>query len=322
MNFQMINVAEKAVTHRRAIAEGRIFASRQTISRIKEKSLPKGDPLPLAEAAGIMAAKRTSETLPLCHPLSLDSVRVECVVELDCVVVSCEAIAYAKTGVEMEALNGAMAALLCIYDLTKGIDPALTIEGVYLKIKEGGKSGVWVHPKEQKEPKIHPPKAEISFTGARVDVVTLSDRCSKGLATDESGPLIAEFFRGRDAQVSAVTVIPDEKSEIQRVIVGLLESRPQIICLTGGTGIGPRDVTPEAVTELGARWIPGIGELLRSSGSLQTQNAWLSRGGAAVIGSTLLLLLPGSPKAVRHGLSQVERLAKHSLGMIVGDGHP
>lgn len=146
--FHMIDVGEKPATRRRAVARGRIRMSRTAFDALRAGANPKGDVLAQAEVAGILAAKRTSELLPLCHPLALDRVRVsfELVPETCSVIASCEAAATARTGVEMEALQGVTGALLAVYDLSKAVDPVLTISDVHLGVKEGGKSGTWVHP--------------------------------------------------------------------------------------------------------------------------------------------------------------------------------
>jgi cyclic pyranopterin phosphate synthase len=146
--FHMIDVGDKAPTRRRALARGRIQMGREAFEAIAQGKNPKGDVLAQAEVAGILACKRTADVIPLCHPLPLDQVLVR--FELDpassSITAFCEAAAFAKTGVEMEALSGVTGALLAIYDLAKAVDPALTISDVHLSVKEGGKSGRWVHP--------------------------------------------------------------------------------------------------------------------------------------------------------------------------------
>lgn len=148
--FSMIDVGEKPATRRRAMAMGRIRMSPAAFRALRDGANPKGDVLAQAEIAGMLAAKRTAEVIPLCHPLPLDQVvvRFELQPEACTVVARCEAAATARTGVEMEALSGACGALLAIYDLCKAIDPVLTISEVRLQVKEGGKSGRWVHPAE------------------------------------------------------------------------------------------------------------------------------------------------------------------------------
>jgi cyclic pyranopterin monophosphate synthase len=148
-SFRMIDVGEKAPTKRRALARGRIEMSRSAFDALRTGRNPKGDVLAQAEVAGMLAAKRTSELIPLCHPLALDQVQVRFeLVDATCsVIASCEASATARTGVEMEALQGVSGALLAIYDLSKAVDPVLSISDVHLSVKEGGKSGLWVHPR-------------------------------------------------------------------------------------------------------------------------------------------------------------------------------
>jgi cyclic pyranopterin phosphate synthase len=146
--FLMIDVGEKVATRRRAQASGRIHMAPSAFQALERGTNPKGDVLAQAEVAGMLAAKRTADLLPLCHPLPLDQVAVSFQLELDaCAVIArCEASATARTGVEMEVLSGVCGALLAIYDLCKAVDPVLTISDVHLEVKEGGKSGRWVHP--------------------------------------------------------------------------------------------------------------------------------------------------------------------------------
>lgn len=151
--FAMIDVGAKPATQRTAWAEGRITMSPAAIVLVAERRLPKGDALALAEMAGIMGAKRTADLLPLCHPIPIDQILVQCVPLVDeCqVLVRATVRSHAKTGVEMEALVGVQIALLTLYDLIKAVDPALTIGAVRLTRKEGGKNGVWHHPDTRSE---------------------------------------------------------------------------------------------------------------------------------------------------------------------------
>lgn len=146
--YRMIDVGGKNVTRRRAIATGRIRLGPTAYPMVRDRSLPKGDPLVLAETAGILAAKKTADLIPLCHPLGLDHVVVA--FELDpasqSVIAFCQAATSARTGVEMEALAGVQTALLTIWDLAKQVEAGLAIDNVRLLLKEGGKSGRWIHP--------------------------------------------------------------------------------------------------------------------------------------------------------------------------------
>ncbi len=142
----MVDVADKASTHRIAIAQGRICMAPATLAIILQGNAKKGDVLGIARIAGIMAAKKTSELIPLCHPLALTRVAVEFnSSEADsCILCSAAAETIGPTGVEMEALTAVQIALLTIYDMCKAIDRGMTITDVKLLEKHGGKSGSWV----------------------------------------------------------------------------------------------------------------------------------------------------------------------------------
>ena len=146
----MVDVTDKEETLRSAEAEGWIFLPAAVLREVLEGNTPKGDVLKVAEIAGIMATKRTPELIPLCHPIRLDSVQVYCVVcaEKSGIHIVCRVRAKEVTGVEMEALQGVAEAALCIYDMCKGIDKGMTIEGIRLLNKSGGKSGTYVRGEE------------------------------------------------------------------------------------------------------------------------------------------------------------------------------
>jgi cyclic pyranopterin phosphate synthase len=142
-NARMVDVGGKAETRRTAVATGRITMSAEALAAIHEGDVPKGDVLAVARIAGIMAAKKTGELIPLCHPLALDAVTVEFAFEDDGVRTTSTASLTGKTGVEMEALTAASVALLTIYDMAKALDKGMVISGVRLLSKTGGKSGDW-----------------------------------------------------------------------------------------------------------------------------------------------------------------------------------
>jgi len=143
---RMVDVGGKAETARSATATGRIRMSPEALTAVREGSGPKGDVLAAARIAGIMAAKKTAELIPLCHPLSLDAVSVSFVFEPDAVRVTATASLTGRTGVEMEAITAACVALLTIYDMAKALDKGMVIEDVRLLEKTGGKSGAWRAP--------------------------------------------------------------------------------------------------------------------------------------------------------------------------------
>ena len=147
-SFNMIDVSSKKETFRRALASGKIYVGKEVFELIKNKQMPKGDPVTLAEVAAVLGVKKTSELIPLCHPLPIDHTATKIILidEDYSLEVYCVVSAVAKTGVEMEAIMGVNAALITIYDLSKIVNPHLKIDNVKLLIKEGGKSGLWTNP--------------------------------------------------------------------------------------------------------------------------------------------------------------------------------
>ena len=139
----MVDVGAKDVTERRAVAEGRVLMRPETLALIRDSALKKGDVLTTAEIAGVMAAKRTHELIPLCHPLMLSAVRVELslVDEPPAITIRAEVRCAGKTGVEMEALTAVSVAALTVYDMAKAVDRGMRIDAVRLREKDGGRSG-------------------------------------------------------------------------------------------------------------------------------------------------------------------------------------
>ncbi|MFI5362686.1 MAG: bifunctional molybdenum cofactor biosynthesis protein MoaC/MoaB [Elusimicrobiota bacterium] len=312
---RMADVGLKPATARRAAAVGTLRMGRRAFALLRAGRLPKGDALAAAELAGIMAAKKTPELLPLCHPLPLDSVTVDFTLDpaLPGVRVRCEAATTAKTGVEMEALTGAAVALLCVYDLVKPVDPVLELSGVRLDFKSGGKKGYWTHPHMKT-----PPKAAKTPRLGKAVAITVSDRASAGATADVSGPLLAEGLRAMGFSVNRPLLVPDETEKIEAAI-RRSAAGARVVALTGGTGLSPRDVTPEAVARVCARLIPGVGEALRAAGGPAA--AALSRSVAGQLGACVVVALPGSPGGVRDGLAVLRDLLPHAVHIARGGAH-
>ncbi|MCG8590009.1 MAG: cyclic pyranopterin monophosphate synthase MoaC [Proteobacteria bacterium] len=149
---RMVNVGDKASTHRVCVARGQVHMQSETLKRITEGEVAKGDVFAAARLAGIQAAKRTHEWIPLAHPLPLDAVEVhfEPDVEHNCLAIEARAETHWRTGVEMEALVAVSAAALTIYDMCKAVDRGMSVEAVRLVHKRGGKSGDWTRPDERR----------------------------------------------------------------------------------------------------------------------------------------------------------------------------
>ena len=151
-----------------------------------------------------------------------------------------------------------------------------------------------------------------------VAVLTLSDKGSKGERTDTSGPLIQDMLRSINAEVKFYDILPDEKELIKKKLIEYSE-KVDLILTTGGTGLSPRDVTPEATLEVIDRQVPGIAEAMRSEGLKKTSRAMLSRAVAGVRGTSLIINLPGSPKAVKENLQVILEVIPHAIEKIKGD---
>ncbi|HEX8746213.1 MAG TPA: cyclic pyranopterin monophosphate synthase MoaC [Pyrinomonadaceae bacterium] len=140
---RMVDTSRKRQTHRRAVASARVLMSAETLKAVREGRTPKGDPVETARLAGIMAAKRTAELIPLCHPLPLTDIDVRASIQEDGVYLEAEAATLAQTGVEMEALTAVSVAALTVYDMCKAVDKGMEITDVRLESKTGGKSGTY-----------------------------------------------------------------------------------------------------------------------------------------------------------------------------------
>jgi molybdenum cofactor synthesis domain-containing protein len=155
-----------------------------------------------------------------------------------------------------------------------------------------------------------------------VGILTVSDSCAEGRRQDASGPAIREILLAAGCVIGEERIVPDDQDTIGRELTRLAEGGGHdLVFTTGGTGLGPRDVTPEATAAVCDRLVPGLGELMRAQGLKKTRNAVLSRGIAGIRGKTLIINLPGSPRAVREGLEAILDVLPHALEMMRGGGH-
>ncbi len=320
----MVDTGAKVPTHRVCIAAGRLLAAPETLLAIEAGRLPKGNALPLAEAAGITAVKKTSDLLPLCHPLPIDAALIRFEFEPRSIRVFCEVRAHAKTGVEMEALSGVTAALLCLYDLAKGVDPVLELSDIHLLEKTGGKSGHWLHPDADGKArgKSDDFSENAAFQGVRAFVITLSDRCSRGEQEDRSGPRLVRQIQALGGEVIGTRILPDDAGALAATVEEVFSGHEGILLLTtGGTGVGPRDITPETFARLGGKLVPGFGERMRRIGERHTPLAALSRGEAYALNGHLAVCLPGSEKGASESLEALLPLLPHTLKILRGGNH-
>jgi len=304
--LRMIDVSEKIETLRTAKASCLLTFSPEMWSKIKEGKLEKGDVIQAARVGAINGAKSTYKNLLLCHPVSIDYIGVEVKPSYCQMEIVVEVKGIGRTGMEMEAMAGAINAALSVYDILKRHGEEVKISSLHLLEKKGGK-------REYE-------RERIPFSAA---VITVSDRASRGERTDESGKIIKEWVYENGGEVKGYEIIPDEVEEIERKVKSYaLSSTPvDLIITTGGTGPAPRDVTIKALEKIADKKMEGIGELIRRFGERKTLNAVLSSGTGYVLGKSIVVTLPGSPGGVKDSLKVLENIIFHAIKMVRGEGH-
>lgn len=302
----MIDVSAKFITLRYAKAEGHVHGAQETLQRVREKRVPKGDVIEVARAAGITAAKRCSEWIVFCHPIPLDWVEVNLTVLDESIRARAEVRSVWKTGVEMEAITAVTAALLNTYDMLKPLDDSLKISDLRVVEKRGGKAD------------FHE-ALEVPITAA---VLVISDSTFAGARKDTSGKMIRDFLNDHPVTVDTYEVLPDDDVLIAKRMRQLVdEEGVRLIFTTGGTGIGPRDMTPEATLKIIDKEMPGVSEAIRRHGRDRTPFAMHSRGIVGVRGKSLVVNLPGSSRGARESLEAIFPGLLHAFPMLDGSGH-
>jgi cyclic pyranopterin monophosphate synthase len=315
----MRDISGKQITLRTATGIGMVTCSAETIEHIKNDTLPKGNMFDVARAAAFLAAKNTSNLIPHCHPVSIDGMSVEFEIldkdkhtselgiatqELYGVVIRAQIKSIGRTGIEIEALTAISIAALTVYDLLKNIDKKLSIGPIRLLEKTGGKSG-----------------QKYFNTPPKCAVLVCSDSTFEGKREDTSGLKIIEMLTEHGITDTTYAILPDEPSQIQAQIRAWVAEDYAYVFTTGGTGLGPRDKTVEAVKAIIERDADGITEAMRVYGQMRTPLAMMSRAVAGAINETLIVTLPGSSNGVRECLEAIIPAVFHARKMMKGGGH-
>ncbi|TFB57219.1 bifunctional molybdenum cofactor biosynthesis protein MoaC/MoaB [Cryobacterium tagatosivorans] len=311
---RMIDVGHKAETSRVAVASGRFVTTRKVLTLVRADNLPKADVLATARIAGISAAKKTSELIPLCHQVPLSSVKIDFRLGEDTIEIEASAKTRGQTGVEMEALTAVTIAGLTLHDMVKAVDPGATLTDVRLDSKSGGKRGHWTRGDTSEAEQSSAPDAP----GRTARVIVASTQGAAGLREDTTGPVIAAWLGELGYDTTAPLVVAD--ADIADALATAVREQPAVIITTGGTGVSRTDETPEATAAVLDRELPGIAEALRRRGAETTPSAALSRGLAGTAGRTVVINLPGSTGGVRDGLAVLADLLDHLVDQVSGSG--
>jgi len=302
----MIDVSMKFNTLRTAQAQGVLNASPETIEKIRKNTVPKGNVLEVARAAGIMTAKSTSDIIVFCHPIPIDHIDITFDLGLDTLTITASTKTIWKTGIEVEAITAVTGALLNAYDMLKPLDENMSLSDIKVIRKKGGKS-------EFKDEFKTPLKAA---------VLVISDSTFAGKRKDKSGKIIQAFLSKQRIEIPIYEILPDKQDIISDRIRDLADNGGlNMIFTTGGTGFGPKDLTPESTVELLDKQAPGITEAIRRHGKDRTPYAMLSRELAGLRGETLIINLPGSSNGARESLEALFPGLLHIFPMMWGGGH-
>ncbi|WP_320670516.1 cyclic pyranopterin monophosphate synthase MoaC [Patulibacter defluvii] len=323
----MVDVGEKQVTARRAVAAALVTMSPETAELVRRGDLPKGDVLGTARLAGTMAAKRVPDLVPLAHPLPLTKVDVQArvVPAAGQVRIEAEARTVGRTGVEIEAMTAALIAAVNVYDMVKGVERGVAVGPVTLVHKSGGRSGDFDGPAPwgpEEAPATGPAAGPRDAPRpldppVRAALLTVSSSRADGPADDPGSVALRELAAALGVQVAVAERVADDREAIAARLVAFADELAVDLVLTaGGTGMTVDDVTPEATLQACERIAPGIAEALRLA-SREHTHAWpLSRAVAAVRGRTLVVNLPGTPKAAAEARPVLEPILTHAIRLL------
>jgi cyclic pyranopterin phosphate synthase len=302
----MKDILNKSSTLRKATATAIVqLSDPDAMQAVLNKTVPKGDPFEFSRAAGLLAIKKTADVIPDCHPIPIEFAAITFKTEKLSIYISVEVHTIYKTGVEVEAMHGASIVALTIYDMLKPLDKGIEIASIRLEKKSGGKTDY----------KKKPPET------IRCAVIVCSDSISKGNANDQSGKMIIEKLKEYGIENTSYEVVPDDFQLIQQEAIKYSGQGYELILFTGGTGLSPKDLTPDAIEPLIETPIPGIMEAARRYGQERTPYSMLSRGVAGFVKNSLVITLPGNVGGSIDTMNALFPYVLHLFAVRAGDKH-
>jgi len=297
----MIDISHKSTTLRYARASGKIFLTPETVSKVREKKVPKGDVAEVARAAGIQAAKRAPDIMVFSHTLPLDWAEISMELLEDGLKFTAEARTVWKTGLEMEVMAGVTAALLNAYDMLKPLQDDIRIGDIHLEEKRGGKSDY----SDQFE---NPLQAVI---------LTVSSAKKEGRRENRSATVIREFLKGRQINIAEEMILDEDAGILEDELLKRSDNENiDLVVITGASGPQKNDIAPDVVKKLSDRLLPGLSEAMHQYGYQRTPYAMLSSQAAGLRKSTLILSLPGSSRGAEESLNAIFPGVLHLFRMI------
>ncbi len=302
-DVNMVDITDKPLIERKAVATGFIKMNPETIRTLSDEKLPKGNVLTTAKLAGIQASKKTAELIPLCHQLQVSWIDIRFNTEKDGIHISAEAKAKESTGLEMEVLTAVSVAALTIYDMCKAVDKSMAISDIQLTEKKGGKSDYKTH--------FNP----------RTAILVLSQSVFEGKSEDTSGQILEKGLKDAGCKIEHQEVIPDDEKKLKQVVEKLVKDGVELIFTSGGTGVGPYDITTDTIEPLLTQRLPGVEQALHAYGRNKLPMAMLSRLLAGRIEKTFVICIPGSPGAARDAIAVLMPHFFHVYFMTKGESH-
>ena len=305
----MVDITSKSNSLRIAIAEATVKVSKiETIKALENNTVPKGNVFEMAKAAGFLGVKQTPHLLPDCHPIPIESTKIDYRINGLEVSITMEVKTIYKTGVEVEAMHGVSVVALTMYDMLKPIDKGIEIGNIRLVEKKGGKS-------DRLENLLATAK------NINAAVIVCSDTISTGQKEDRAGKSIIKNLTKHNIAIAEYAIIPDEVDHIQAKLKLMASNNISFIIFTGGTGLSKRDVTPEALLPLLDRRIPGVEEVIRSYGQERMPYAMLSRSVVGTYENSLVLALPGSTGGASESMDAIMPHIIHVFDIFKGKSH-